>query len=100
MKPMFLPGVEGNPQPRPYRDLIRTMQASGAEYPQIWHLFVETYGSQKSRSSDVSYRLHPVNGVSIDGIIQGSMINRLRNSGPQIWSTVTPTLRAPAPALA
>ncbi len=38
-KPMFLPGVEGNPQPGPYRDLIQTMQASGAEYPQIWHLF-------------------------------------------------------------
>ena len=38
-KPMFLPGVEGSPQPGPYRDLIQTMQASGAEYPQIWHLF-------------------------------------------------------------
>ena len=37
--PMFLPGVEGNPQPSPYRDLIQTMQANGAEYPQIWHLF-------------------------------------------------------------
>ena len=39
MKPMFLPGVEGNPQPGPYRDLIQTMQTSGAEYPQIWHMF-------------------------------------------------------------
>jgi len=39
MEPMFLPGVEGNPQPGPYRDLIRMMQASGAEYPQIWHMF-------------------------------------------------------------
>lgn len=39
MKPMFLPGVEGNPQPGPYRDLIQAMQASGAEYPQIWHMF-------------------------------------------------------------
>jgi hypothetical protein len=39
MKPMFLPGVEENPQPGPYRDLIQTMQASGAEYPQIWHMF-------------------------------------------------------------
>ena len=39
MKPMFLPGVEHNPQPSPQTDLIRKMQASGAEYPQIWHLF-------------------------------------------------------------
>ena len=36
---MFLPGVEGNPQPGPYRDLIQMMQSSGAEYPQIWHMF-------------------------------------------------------------
>jgi hypothetical protein len=39
MKPMFLPGVENNPQPGPFRDLIEAMQAGGAEYPQIWHLF-------------------------------------------------------------
>jgi hypothetical protein len=39
MKPMFLPGVEGNPQPGRYRDMIQTMQRAGAEYPQIWHLF-------------------------------------------------------------
>ena len=39
MEPMFLPGVERNPRPGPYLDLIRTMQAKGAEYPQIWHLF-------------------------------------------------------------
>jgi len=39
MDPMFLPGVEGNPKPSPYRDLIKNMQAAGAEYPQIWHLF-------------------------------------------------------------
>jgi hypothetical protein len=39
MEPMFLPEVEGNPQPGPYRDLICAMQAGGAEYPQIWHLF-------------------------------------------------------------
>jgi len=38
-KPMFLPGVEENPQPGPYRDVIRTMQGSGMEYPQIWHMF-------------------------------------------------------------
>jgi uncharacterized peroxidase-related enzyme len=39
MKPMFLPDVEHNPQPGPYRDAIQAMQANGAEYPQIWHLF-------------------------------------------------------------
>ena len=36
--PMFLPEVENNPQPSPYAEGIRTMQASGAEYPKIWHL--------------------------------------------------------------
>ena len=39
MKPMFLPGVEQNPQPGPYRDMMRMMQETGAEYPQIWHMF-------------------------------------------------------------
>jgi hypothetical protein len=39
MEPMFVPGVEHNPQPGPYRDLILAMQGHGAEYPQIWHLF-------------------------------------------------------------
>ncbi len=39
MKPMFLPGVENNPQPGPYLDAIRTLQAVAGEYPQIWHLF-------------------------------------------------------------
>jgi alkylhydroperoxidase family enzyme len=39
MEPMFLPGVENNPQPGPYLDAIRTMQASSPEYPQIWHMF-------------------------------------------------------------
>lgn len=38
MAPMFLPGVENNPQPGPYADALRAMQAAG-EYPQIWHLF-------------------------------------------------------------
>jgi hypothetical protein len=38
-KPMFLPGVEQNPQPGPHRDFLRAAQAAGAEYPQIWHLF-------------------------------------------------------------
>ena len=39
MEPMFLPGVENNPAPSPYADFIRSMQATGNEYPQIWHLF-------------------------------------------------------------
>ena len=39
MDPMFLPDVEQHPQPGPYRTLIEQMQARGAEYPQIWHLF-------------------------------------------------------------
>ena len=39
MKPMFLPGVEKNPQPSAWTDSIRMMQETGAEYPQIWHLF-------------------------------------------------------------
>lgn len=39
MKPMFLPDVEGHPQPGPYRDLIEQMRGQGFEYPQIWHLF-------------------------------------------------------------
>lgn len=37
--PMFLPDVEQNPQPGPYRASIEAMQKLGAEYPQIWHLF-------------------------------------------------------------
>ncbi len=39
MDPMFLPGVEAGAEPGPYREMIRRMQAAGAEYPQIWHLF-------------------------------------------------------------
>ena len=39
MEPMFLPAVEGNPQPSPYRDLIDLMRQNGREYSQIWHLF-------------------------------------------------------------
>jgi alkylhydroperoxidase family enzyme len=39
MKPMFLPGVEHNPQPGPYYESLQTMRGSGVEYPQIWHLF-------------------------------------------------------------
>ena len=39
MKPMFLPGVEANPAPGSYQQSIDQMRKSGAEYPQIWHLF-------------------------------------------------------------
>ena len=39
MEQMFLPGVEANPEPGPYADLIRTVRAGGSEYSQIWHLF-------------------------------------------------------------
>jgi alkylhydroperoxidase family enzyme len=40
MEPMFLPGVEDDPQPGAYRTLIEQMRSvQGAEYPQIWHLF-------------------------------------------------------------
>jgi alkylhydroperoxidase family enzyme len=39
MKPMFLPDVENNPQPSFQADTIRQLQAKGAEYPQILHLF-------------------------------------------------------------
>jgi alkylhydroperoxidase family enzyme len=39
MKPMFLPAVEANPQPGPYAETIRMMQAHAKEYPQIWHMF-------------------------------------------------------------
>jgi alkylhydroperoxidase family enzyme len=37
---MFLPGVEHNPKPGAWHDVITQVQASGkGEYPQIWHLF-------------------------------------------------------------
>jgi alkylhydroperoxidase family enzyme len=39
MEPMFLPDVENDSQSSPYADMVRTMKAGGAEYPQIWHLF-------------------------------------------------------------
>ena len=39
MEPMFLPGVEENPQPGGYADSIRTMKEASAEYSQIWHMF-------------------------------------------------------------
>jgi hypothetical protein len=38
MKPMYLPDVERGTAPSVYAGLIRGMQESGAEYPQIWHL--------------------------------------------------------------
>lgn len=39
MDPMFLPGVEENPQPSPWAHAIEGMQRQDREYPQIWHLF-------------------------------------------------------------
>jgi hypothetical protein len=39
MEPMFLPGVEQDAKPGPYRDVIEAMRSKGADYPQIWHLF-------------------------------------------------------------
>jgi len=37
-EPMFLPEVERNPKPSPYRDLIEAAKSSGGDYWQIWHL--------------------------------------------------------------
>lgn len=40
MDPMFLSGVENNPQSEsPYTALIQQALAGGREYPKIWHLF-------------------------------------------------------------
>ena len=39
MAPMFLPGVEKDPKPGPFADMIRAMQGAGSEYSQIWHMF-------------------------------------------------------------
>jgi uncharacterized peroxidase-related enzyme len=36
--PMFLQGVEDNPKPSVYRDLIESAKTSGGDYWQIWHL--------------------------------------------------------------
>jgi uncharacterized peroxidase-related enzyme len=37
-EPMYLRGVEENPKPSVYRDLIDTAKSTGSEYWQIWHL--------------------------------------------------------------
>jgi uncharacterized peroxidase-related enzyme len=37
-EPMYLRGVEENPKPSIYRDLIENAQSSGGDYWQIWHL--------------------------------------------------------------
>jgi hypothetical protein len=39
MKPMLLPGVESDPKPGRYREMIGMAKGAGAEYPQIWHMF-------------------------------------------------------------
>lgn len=36
---LFLPGVESNPQPGIYKELIETARSQGAEYSKIWDLF-------------------------------------------------------------
>ena len=39
-EPMFLPGVEHNPDANgPYAGMIRMMRQLDQPYPQIWHLF-------------------------------------------------------------
>lgn len=38
LQPMFLRGVEDNPKPSVYRDLIENAKSSGGDYWQIWHL--------------------------------------------------------------
>jgi uncharacterized peroxidase-related enzyme len=39
MEPIYLPGVENNPQPSPYLDLINAAKVNpSSEYWQIWHL--------------------------------------------------------------
>jgi uncharacterized peroxidase-related enzyme len=37
-EPMYLRGVEENPKPSAYRDLIENAKSSGGDYWQIWHL--------------------------------------------------------------
>jgi uncharacterized peroxidase-related enzyme len=37
-EPMYLRGVEENPKPSVYRDLIENAKSSGGDYWQIWHL--------------------------------------------------------------
>jgi hypothetical protein len=39
MKPMYLPDVENDSKPGPYRDSIEILRQAGKEYPQIWHMF-------------------------------------------------------------
>lgn len=39
MEPMFLRDVEAAETKSPFGDLIAAARASGAEYPQIWHMF-------------------------------------------------------------
>jgi uncharacterized peroxidase-related enzyme len=39
LKSLYLPGVEANPQPGIYRDLIEAARSRNAEYSKIWDLF-------------------------------------------------------------
>jgi len=45
MEPMFLPEVEQNPKPGPWRDAIAQLGSVSPEYPQIWHLFAYLPGA-------------------------------------------------------
>lgn len=38
-EPMFLPAVEMGAKPSPWTRAIEAARRTGAEYPQIWHLF-------------------------------------------------------------
>jgi uncharacterized peroxidase-related enzyme len=39
LEPMFIPGVEANPQPSSYLNLIERARTNGQEHWQIWNLF-------------------------------------------------------------
>ena len=51
--PLYLPGVEANPQPGIYRDLIEAARAGNGEYAKIWDLFAfqQTFTSHLARFS-------------------------------------------------
>ena len=79
MEPMFLPGVETNPQPGPYADALRMMQAAGTEYSQIWHLFA--FKPQCDRSSCALYAGDHARAGSAQPLDSG--VNRCLHVGPQ-----------------
>jgi uncharacterized peroxidase-related enzyme len=56
LKSLYLPGVEANPQPGVYRDLIAAARDRGAEYSKIWDLFA----FQESFTLDLARFTHGV----------------------------------------